>query len=446
MDCCAGQASDHLFLLVGNNPLPNLVAGSLLTKPTSILHLLHTENTFQYAVNIKQLIVQRLSISASQIKLFPLRLQTDQASIFQDLNSYFDLDASLKTGSIGLNYTGGMKPMAVHVYEFLKNHTGQTHQKFIHSYLDPIHYAMRFSHAVTHKISYSELQISLAELLSLHTKQISSSKKDDLFPSYCNQLAHFASTPKNMKNLRSWCDHHIRTLKNKDLDTYIQTLYRDNSFVQSKFPNLNAILAELKDRIDLFGKRTLPIKPISEQEKNDSIDFVAQMGLALLETKEIPKDEVHQWQPKTIADTLIKFLDGGWLENYVIACLHEISKKCNLYDVQKNMFVKSADPATTITGFEFDVAAMQGYRLYAFSCTTGMQRSMVKGKLMEAFTRAKQMGGDESRVALVCGYLQPDNLLEEINESWMTSRDKIRIFGPQDFEMLLHKLESWFSL
>lgn len=60
-----------------------------------------------------------------------------------------------------------------------------------------------------------------------------------------------------------------------------------------------------------------------------------------------------------------------------------------------------------------------------------MDRGLVKVKLFEAFSRAQQMGGDEARVALVSGYPQPDDLLEEINESWMASRNKIKVLAPK---------------
>ena len=36
--------SDHLFLLVGKNPLPNLVAASLLAKPGATIWLLHSDD------------------------------------------------------------------------------------------------------------------------------------------------------------------------------------------------------------------------------------------------------------------------------------------------------------------------------------------------------------------------------------------------------------------
>ncbi len=57
--------------------------------------------------------------------------------------------------------------------------------------------------------------------------------------------------------------------------------------------------------------------------------------------------------------------------------------------------------------FQFDVAAMRGYQLFAFSCTTEDgkrkgKRGLLKQKLFESYVRARQMGGDEACAALVC--------------------------------------------
>ena len=44
------KVSDHLFLLVGNNPLPNFIAAHRLAKQESFLHLIYTDQTHQYAL------------------------------------------------------------------------------------------------------------------------------------------------------------------------------------------------------------------------------------------------------------------------------------------------------------------------------------------------------------------------------------------------------------
>lgn len=447
---CDVNKSAHLFLLVGNNPLPNFVAASMLSPDQGHIHLIYTESTLQYALNLKNLFVDRLNCMPANINLIRLISPTDQFGIHQCLQDYISRETSLRSGSIGLNYTGGMKPMSVHVYEYLKDWCRQNHRDFIHSYLDPIHYSLRFSHSLNYSLGYSECTISMSDLMALHEKTITSAKSGALFPAFCKELALFAAVPANMKMLRAWCDQYVRPISTKDLNVYLEGFHSEGGYKHSEeFPNLIALMDQMKQWISsgsIGSESGNPLSYAPDMGFAKEIAAIGQIGLALLDTKEIPDDEAHHWRSKSLADSITKFLDGLWLENHVFSCLQEIAKECSIHEIKKSLYIKSADPDSTSTGFEFDVAAMQGYLLYAFSCSTSMERSLVKGKLFEAFTRAMQMGGDESRVALVSGYLQPDNLLEEINESWMASRNKIRIFGPKDFSTLSTKLKEWFDV
>jgi hypothetical protein len=52
--------------------------------------------------------------------------------------------------------------------------------------------------------------------------------------------------------------------------------------------------------------------------------------------------------------------------------------------------------------FEIDVVIIHGHRLYVISCTTKTNLSGCKPKLFEVAMRARQLGGDLARSALVC--------------------------------------------
>lgn len=94
--------------------------------------------------------------------------------------------------------------------------------------------------------------------------------------------------------------------------------------------------------------------------------------------------------------------------------------------------------------FEFDIAAMRGHQLFAISCTTDSSKPLRKAKLIEAFVRARQLGGDEARVALVCAYGDPAALEAEIAEDWFTV-GRVRVFGRPDLTQLAEKLTRWFN-
>jgi hypothetical protein len=123
--------------------------------------------------------------------------------------------------------------------------------------------------------------------------------------------------------------------------------------------------------------------------------------------------------------------------------LQQIASECHIHQAGVGFVPKERD-------FEFDVAAMRGYQLFALSCTTESKKGMVKSKLFEAYVRARQMGGDEARVGLVCCAPQdnPDNnpslIRSEIEETW-DAKGKVRVFGAEHLLQLPDCFRAWFN-
>jgi hypothetical protein len=91
--------------------------------------------------------------------------------------------------------------------------------------------------------------------------------------------------------------------------------------------------------------------------------------------------------------------------------------------------------------FEFDVAFIRNCQLFALSCTTVSDRQTCKQKLFEANTRARQLGGIETRVGLVCCNDYPESLRSELE---VETRDrKFAVFGRQDLSNLGQKVLNW---
>ena len=53
--------------------------------------------------------------------------------------------------------------------------------------------------------------------------------------------------------------------------------------------------------------------------------------------------------------------------------------------------------------FQLDVVAVLGYQIILISCGVSGRRTEIKRKAMEAYHRAKQLGGDEARAVMLCG-------------------------------------------
>ena len=97
--------------------------------------------------------------------------------------------------------------------------------------------------------------------------------------------------------------------------------------------------------------------------------------------------------------------------------------------------------------FELDVIAIRDYQLYGFSCGTDTDsnggRGHLKLKLFEAYVRAKQLGGDEARVALVCSADDPEGLQAEIRRD--LEAPHIRVFGRKHLLNLAEEFTRWME-
>ena len=71
--------------------------------------------------------------------------------------------------------------------------------------------------------------------------------------------------------------------------------------------------------------------------------------------------------------------------------------------------------------------------------------------MFEAYIRARQLGGDEAKVAVVCFASKnnkngsPDIIRKEIEEEWDVEKGMFRIFGVEDLPDLPAHLKEWFN-
>lgn len=87
--------------------------------------------------------------------------------------------------------------------------------------------------------------------------------------------------------------------------------------------------------------------------------------------------------------------DGRWLEDWVAQQVRLFAQGC-IPDVGVHCTREK-----TKRDFEIDVALVRGHRLFVVSCTTAKKHDRCKAKLFEVAMRARQMGGDLARCAVV---------------------------------------------
>ncbi len=381
--------TDHLFLLVGKNPLPNYVAAKLLATPTGKIYFVHSSET----VGLVQNLIRVLEIPPARQQLIEVG-DADAHSILTRLT-----EQARNKNSVGLHYTGGTKAMAVHAYRAIREAAHEAIFSYLNAETLQIYIDQPGKLSKRYPVGL-EVTLSIEELLNLHGYQLEAKTvtTNPFQPNFCRDMLKVPHS-----TLRQWCNAHLRTdkgIKNKrELERNPVLLPTGEAF--------NPLKAHWT------GCRTLD-------------DLADQWGLKVRQAA--------------------KFLDGKWLEHYTLEALKQVKSESHITDY--GLGIKPKRPRRS---FEFDIVAMRGYQLFALSCsTTKPSKRNIKQKLFEAYIRARQMGGDEARVAVV-GFTphqldnNPEKVEHEIAEMWAETNQKVRVFGETHLPNLPKHLKAWFN-
>lgn len=427
---------DHLFLLVGENPLPNYVAAKTLLREGGKPYFVYTTHTQKAVERLQEV----LGVPEEQRQKLTVALESYESNaheirkrIHNKIMEIREEESKQKEPKLrfGLNYTGGTKAMAVHSYQAFLELEGL--EPIIFSYLDSRTMQMMFDNPIPPFSVKDKASISLKQLFQLHGLSLSKDLKTEVvYP----ELVSVLIKTDNLKAWKYWC-HKVLQVHGK-VQTEITTI-NDGNDQEIKLVELGNW--QNKDELKSM---LLDIQELPEEIQNvlmslDLTEDGKKLSISkLIEQEKIPKPSKNSKYPEEIC----KWLDGIWLEDYVLQAIKQIQQEDeNIIDEFGMSF--NFPPKANIAEFEFDVAFLRGYQLFALSCTTDDTPGLCKLKLFEAYRRAKQMGGDEARVALVCCSNNPskirDNFLAQIKD------EKVQVFGSQDLLELGKKLQSWIK-
>lgn len=384
--------TDYLFLLIGTNPLPNYVAAQLLAKEQSKIYLLHTggpKGTFLVADRLKKVLLEKkntgLSVEPREID------ETKSILIKRKMEEI--LNTIEQQASVGLHYTGGTKAMSVHVYSAVKKKLADA----VFSYLDSRTLSLIIDGHKEFPVARS-CKVSLAEIFALHGYEEPGLKHD--LPS------------KKIPLLRSITEVHSE---------------------EESFKQWGDWLGK-KDK-----KNRPPLEMLPDSLKYPSLKNVGEAFDSFCGGKATP-DLFAQCLGYSSLNSCREWLEGKWLDEYVFWVITQIVEEYGISDYGFHIEFKKQGQRKG----ELDVAAVLGYQLYAISCIASDNKSGCKNHLFEAYVRARQLGGDEARVALVCCYNDPAALRNEIEETWFTE-GRVVVFGRKDLPSLPDKLRNWFE-
>ena len=397
--------TDHLILLVGTNPLPNLVAAELLLEPGGTIYLIHSRDT----ATVTERLERYLGNKGYSVEI----PQTVEEADAHDIEDKISALVTELDGRVGLNYTGGTKAMAVHAYRAVEHIRSDA----IFSYLDANSFEMRFDHPIRHEKVLLEVTPGLEELLNLHGaffQKGSPKSYEDIVMLPVSQALARAASRDGLRDWRQWCEKELRRKAHNGKGWKAKSKLRNLEVRWPTDESLAEAVQSLREALGLQDNATLPLDPAK-----------------------IPGWPFRRREPRH----LCQWLDGEWLEHYVLHSVVSVAGPLKLHDCVMNL---RTDRDRSDVDLELDVAAMRGYQLFGISCTTSVKKHLVKSKLFEAYVRVRQLGGDEARVGLISGWNKPEKFEREVTRAW-DAEGKIKVFGPQHLADLDQDLTRWFE-
>lgn len=406
--------ADVLFLLVGGNPLPNYVAAQLMAKPDADIYLLASLDTQKVAERLEEKLQQAMPTAkiTGRIKTIPAAGGYEIDSAIVEIMQ----EAEIGGRRVGLNYTGGTKDMAVHVYDKIQD----AYPQGVFSYLD----ARKLSMAIYEGANPTQwpsaalaITPTLQDLWGLHGLILDRTKppprQEPRLKDLVHSIARVHSTTAGFREWRRW----LAMLKTTEI---VPT--------EDEFEELKPFIAQLAASCGTDHPDAAQIAALFEQPTLRQCD---------------------------------DFLRGKWLEEWTLWSLLAIHEAYGVKHRALGLHLEQ-DPKFVLhppapPSFELDVVALRGYQLFLLSCiaTEGMEkwqendqpragdRGEAKRHLFEAYSRARQVGGDEARVGLVSCVAYPDKLRAEVVHEW-DAEGKIWVFGQADLLDLPEKLAKWF--
>lgn len=209
----------YLFLLVGENPLPNYVAASKLLDRKLLdngakAYLVYTEQTKPQ----KNALVRGLSDIG--IKSEPVDLVDFKADAHEIYTRVYKKAKDLD-GNVGLNYTGGTNAMAVHAYRALLACKKPETETFC-SYLDSRTLRMYVDRpGIKPFWEKIELEVPLKQLFNLHDFKWQEQQPPLIEPTLPEAAAEFVRLYQNEEiaiTWRNWCKKELKKAKQSETD------------------------------------------------------------------------------------------------------------------------------------------------------------------------------------------------------------------------------------
>lgn len=420
--------ADLLFLIIGTNPFPNLIAAAIRVKNGGKIICFHTgqdENgTEKIYRKIADVINEKYkkNISITPYKIDRSNIESIKKDVTNAINNNIDFLGHGQT--VELNFTGGTKVMSSLSYHVFKEigKGSNINANFILSYIDGekerIYYEIIKENNISKKhISESlknlqgNCQFQLNDIFSCHFKSIKFKKTPDEVYDY--------KLGEKIFNSFSGCTEQEYHNKIKFLDI----LYNDIRKFEDK--------KTIKDKMESENNNQYLIRKITENEEK-YIEKIKELkpieGIKELRDLATKDGEINS--------NFIKALKGFWLEDYIYKIIKELEEEELLIDIKHSVE----------DNFEVDIVAFKKYKIFCISVTSVDKFDGAINKLYEIKERAIQLGGDEAGICFINLYCNSEELEESYKSMWIEGMPKnTLIIGWDRFKNLKDNLKKWIK-
>lgn len=432
--------SDYLFLIVGTNPFPNLVASITRVKKGGKIYCLYTKddefsNTSKVYEDLKRVIEKEITNGCITVDGEAIE-KSKIVNVKQEIEKVLsDLFPNIPEGSfIELNYTGGTKVMSAGAYSVFKDFALQKKDlyNFILTYTDGerernVYELIQGGEEkyIEEKLSdlHSDFELNIFHVIKAHG--IEPEDKYIITPQYADFGERTFKAILNEENFKS----------NKD-------------FLDKIYTHVNGEL--LRKNKDTIKKQYNKKKDKDEKEKymDEKLNYLQEkLSDNIFYGNQSLYPEIKSFTdfPKIAGEMTPYFFDvlcGNWLEDYVFKLLLEIKeegiKEGQILDIVQSVKKKNV--------FEVDLVILKKYKIFSISLTTMEKREEAISKLYEIKQRAIQLGGIEAGIGFVCLYEKSEEYEKEIMDIWDERTPKNTLVVCYDrFKELKKMLKDWIE-
>lgn len=382
------RKSDVLFLIVGTNPMPNIISIINRVKEDGKVFLIHSReknkellSTEKIADDLRNILKERYPKLI--IEKIVVNIQSEE-SMIQEVKNKLPEQSDL---TIELNCTGGTKLMASTIYGYFKGLMRSGSRDIIISYLDCEKDSFIFEEKQGSGISFSEKKVdvniynkvNLIDIIKSHGLRYHDNKKTINFEEASYEM-FYKFERKSVEEKKEW------------------------------IAEFNIILDDKENTRELLSKF------LSKQIES-------------VELEEICKLEDEKF---------VRYAIGENLEEYLFKILTDLKDEDEIdnfiwsYEQKKNK---------SMAGTEIDFIIGRGTKNYLLSVTLCEKEYECKPKLYEAKTRGEQILGDEARIGFICLYDSFEKLGHLIDANDKYSKDLV--IAVDNFCNIKNKLKEW---